>query len=67
MALTESEKKKIVKIEKELEEKKRLIESIKSKAANDFANFAMKLNLWKLDKQTVKSELESLAEKYKTA
>jgi len=54
------------KIEKFISEKAKEREALIGKGSQAFAEQAMKLNLWKLDKKTAGSELKSIAEKYKT-
>ena len=49
MALTQSELNKISKIEKEIEDKKNLLEEIKLKSSNQISKLALKYNLYKLD------------------
>ena len=65
MALTPTEHKKIEKIEQLIAEKQKERETLKAKCARDFASYAMKFNLWRLDKKTVETELKALAKKYK--
>ncbi len=66
MALTPAEQKKMAKIEKIIAEKQKEREILKAKGAKDFAHYAVKYDLWKLDAKTAESELKALAEKHQT-
>ena len=66
MALTPAEQKKMAKIEKIIAEKEKERAALKEKGAKDFANYAVKFDLWKLDSKTAESELKALAEKHNT-
>ena len=65
MALTPAEKKKMLKIEKDLASKQKALETLKEKAAKDFAKLAIKYQLYRLDKAVVITELKTIAEKHK--
>lgn len=67
MALTPAEQKKMKKIEALIAEKQKEHEALKLKSAEDFANQAIKYDLWKLDKKTIEAEFKALANKYKVA
>lgn len=46
-------------------EKEKEREILKEKSAEDFAKYALKYNLWKLDKKTIEAALKAIAEKHK--
>jgi len=66
MALTTAELKKMEKIEQLIAEKKKEVKILKEKGAHDFAIYAMKYELWKLDKVTAEKELKAISERHKT-
>ena len=64
MALTPSEQKKLIKIEKAIADQKQELDELKQKAADDFAKLAIKYQLWRLDKKAAAQELAAIAEKH---
>jgi len=72
MSLTPSDLKKMERIQKDMEDKKREIEekskaleSIKLKACDEVAKISYKFNLWKLDKKTLEEAFEKIAKEHK--
>ncbi len=65
MSLTPAERKKMLKIEQELADKRQALDDMKSKAAHSIAKLALEYNLYMLEKVDLRAAFKTISEQHK--